>query len=240
MNVRFDNPTGSGNESLAAPVVIDGLTATGTNYSCTNSVSATPPSGSYTFQQTNVDATAYDNYCNAAGPIGSCPLPRDRVLTNYGGTGGWQPSLIGAGPHPDDLNAYWANHHTGTRPAELNTRYKIYMAETLGTAAFTSGSEALEPHLPACTRSTVGNADRRLIEVAIVDCNYWSINGASNTLPVITLVAEFFMTEPATSTTNPREPVLPSDAGRIYAELVTTYQLNDPNGAVYQIVQLAR
>jgi Flp pilus assembly protein TadG len=231
MNVRFDNPQAAGNESLAAPVVIDGLTATGNNYSCTNSVSATPVNGTNTFQQADVSATAYDNYCNAkvSGlPIGSCPLPRDRVLTNYGGTGGWQPSMIGNGPNSDDLDAYWANHHTGTRPTALDTRYKIYKAEVDGTAPFTSGSEGKEPHAPMCTNSTVGDADRRLIQAAIVDCNYWSIRGNSNSLPATTLVAQFFMTEPAKSD------------GSIYAEMVKTFQLNDPGGAVFQIIQLAR
>jgi Flp pilus assembly protein TadG len=232
MNVRFDNPTAAGNESLSAPVVIDGLKSNGgNNYLCANSVSATPVNGANTFQQTDADATAYGNYCNAKVgglPIGSCPLPRDRAFTNYGGTGGWQPALVGNGANTADLDAYWANHHTGTRPAEFDTRYKIYQAEAAGTAAFTAGSDAIEPHAPACSRSTVGDADRRLIQVAIVDCNYWSINGNSNSLPATTLVAQFFMTEPATAD------------GSMYAELIKTFQLNDPNGAVFQIIQLAR
>jgi Flp pilus assembly protein TadG len=246
MDVRFDNPqTNLPNGTLSAPIVIDGFSATGSGNNCSNSASATPTVSGLSFTQTDQDAANYDNYCNQSPIIGSCPLPRDRTFANLGGTGGWQPSLIGPGANSADLDAYWANHHTGTRPAALNTRYKIYQAEIdpagsgYAGAAFTGASDALEDHAPACSNSTVGPPERRLVTVAIVDCNYWSINGASNNLPITTLVAQFFMTEPATSSITVPS-VTPSQYGGIYGELVGTYSVNDPNGAVYQIVQLVR
>jgi hypothetical protein len=65
--------------------------------------------------------------------------------------------------------------------------------------------------------------------VAVVDCTYWGIQG-KKPLPVPTLIAQFFMTEPALSD------------GSIYGELIGTVTPNTSNGQslVHKIVQLAR
>ena len=238
MNVRFDSPIASGDESLSAPVVIDGFKSNGNNYNCNrvdpnqggSGVPATPAG----FAQTDTNPTAYDNACN--NNPGSCPLPRDRTFTNLStGNAAWSQVLMGNGPNLTDLQAYWTNHHSGNLPAGTTTRYQIYQQEVpvlqggLGTAPFTAKSDAAEPHGPQCTKSTLGNLSRRVINVAVVDCTYWGIQG-KKPLPVPTLVAQFFMTEPALSD------------GSIYGELIGTVTPNMSNGQslVHKIVQLAR
>jgi hypothetical protein len=236
MNVRFDNPFGSGDQSLSAPIVVDGLKTTNPNgNNCANDTATTPngtgAQAALTFKQTYdpttpTPYTKYDSYCNASPVIGSCPLPRDRTFTQAGGKA-WASVLVGSGPNTADLQAYWKNHHAGSLPAGMDTRYKIYSAEADGSAPFTAASDAKEPHAPACKKSTVSDADRRLIHVAIVDCDYWGTNGRKQ-LPITTLTAKFFMTEPA------------DVDGSIYAEMVGTSQINAEGSSIYQIVQLVR
>lgn len=241
MNVRFDNPI-NGVNNTAAPIVIDGYKSHGSGgYGCQNNIPSDsrgdPP------PQTDTNWLAYDAYCNTTPNLpGSCPLPRDRDLAPASSA---NPALTrqGTGANPTDLDAYWKNHHTGTRPAQLNTRYKIYECEADpsnaakcfgGSGTFTSQSDHAEPHAPQCQLSPVGNTSRRLIKVALVDCNYWGITGASQPLPIVTLMAEFFMTEPAETSSTP------SLDGRIYGELVRTYTVNSEGSGLYHIVQLVR
>ena len=245
MNVRFDSPIASGDESLSAPIVINGFNQGGgiNGYSCNRidpnqggtGVPATPTG----FQQSDSNATAYDNACN--NNPGSCPLPRDRVLTVVStGNAAWSQVIMGNGPNSTDLQAYWNNHHgTSTLPVGVNNRWTIYQCE-LGVGAFagvtgcgpwsTWPSDSAEPHGPVCKKSTVGNASRRLINVAVVDCNYWSIKGTSQPLPPSYMLAQFFMTEPALSD------------GSIYGELVGTIPAGNgnANSIQHRIVQLVR
>ena len=67
-----------------------------------------------------------------------------------------------------------------------------------------------------------------------MDCDYWGITGASQPLPIFTLMAEFFMTEPAETSQTP------SQDGRLYGELVRTYTVNSEGSGLYHIVQLVR
>jgi Flp pilus assembly protein TadG len=250
MNVRFDGPIASGDESLSAPIVIDGFTDNGGGFSCNRidpaqggtGTPATPCTGSNMptgcpsggFQQTDTNASAYDTACNSFP--GSCPLPRDRVLTTVStGNAAWSQVIIGKGANTADLQAYWNNHHSGafpTIPANTAPRYYLYQLEASGTAAFTKASDTAEPHGPVCKKSTLGDASRRLINVAVVDCNYWNIRGTSQPLPPSYLLAQFFMTEPALSD------------GSIYAELVGTVQAVQAGTAAgngpHPIVQLVR
>lgn len=245
MNVRFDNPV-SGLNNTAAPIVIDGFKVQSPGgYGCQSDQSATTgtSSGGYTFAQTDTNWQAYQSYCNQTSPqLGSCPLPRDRTLAAASSA---NPDLtrIGGGVALADLDAYWKNHHTGTRPIQLDTRYKIYLCEAdpanaqkcFGASGnFTSQSEAKEHSVPQCNVSTKGDVSRRLIKVAVVDCNYWGVTGASQPLPVTTLAAEFFMTEPAETSQTP------SLDGRIYAELIRTYTINSEGSGLYHIVQLVK
>jgi hypothetical protein len=120
-------------------------------------------------------------------------------------------------------------------PAGVTTRYQIYQQEALGTAPFTAASDLAEPHHPTCASSTMGPASRRLINVGIVDCSYWGINGKKD-LPPTTLYAQFFMTEPALQN------------GSIFGEFVGAFGVasnspstaNQPGNAIHQVVQLVR
>lgn len=109
----------------------------------------------------------------------------------------------------------------------MTTRWQLYQQEVpvadggLGTATFTAASDAAEPHGPACTNSTVGTGTaalaRRVLNVAVVDCTYWGMTGHSVPVPATTLIAQFFMTEPAL------------DNGSLFAEYIGCYSLSPVN-----------
>jgi hypothetical protein len=304
MNVRFDSPIGNNppDESLSAPIVIDGFQSSGNNFSCNrldpniegpqsspgNGVPATPcapnnwnancatllPSFNSTtnpflLPQTNATNTVstntgpqtayqvYDTLCgNPASYPGSCPLPRDRSFTNVAinNNSPWGLFQQGGGPNVTDLNAYWNNHHGSNWPTDPITglpitRYQAYLQEASGTATFTAASDAAEPHGPTCQKSSTGNASRRVINVAVVDCQYWGIQG-QKALPATTLIAQFFMTEPAV-TAGPTWVAAgsPSGGGVILSEYIgssTTGNSNclaNPSSlscALHKIVQLVR
>jgi Flp pilus assembly protein TadG len=285
MNVRFDSPFGSGDDSLSAPIVIDGFRSAGGSGSnklggnncnrldpgttwdsatgpcpngancngipvvpCFNATNfggsnrATGGCGTTTFTQTDASATAYQNYqtaCNLAstdGGYGSCPMPRDRTFTNN----------VGNGLNTTDLQAYWKNHHgTSSLPTGVNSRWTAYQCELgVGSFAGVSGcgpwttwtSDSAEPHGPVCTNSTVptgatAQASRRILNVAVVDCSYWGITG-NKPLPTSSLIAQFFMTEPAGQGTT-----TPSSNGMIHAEYVgcwTNNPASDPSGNCFR------
>ena len=219
MNVRFDSPMGTGDESLSAPIVIDGFKSNGNNFNCNRvdpnqggtAQSVTPKAP---LAPSNFDPNNYSATCNSTtSTIFSCPLPRDRTLTNT--------NNIGTGPDLTDLQAYWSNHHSRGLPSSLRTRFQIYQQEVpvsqggLGMALFTAASQRAEPSGPLCTNSTIGNLSRRVINVAVVDCSYWGIQGHKS-LPPTTLLAQFFMTEPA------------SGDGSIYGEYIGCFSAS-PN-----------
>jgi len=249
-NVRFDtyvsNPKDVDNTS--APIVIDGW-APSSGAKCANDVNTTSvKSGStttYPFKQADADNGAtYTSYCNSTNK-GSCPLPRDRTYTMFTDDKAFKLSGQGGGVHIDDLKAYWANHHSGTLPASFKTRYDVYSCEAkeaLKTGdcpegKFTAASEARESSAPKCT--TKGTADRRLLNVAIVDCGYWGVTGSSTPLPPFTLLAQFFMTERGLSTVAlDGTSIANGDQGKVYAELVNTFPPNSEGSGLYQIVQL--
>ena len=246
MNVRFDKPYSSGYK--AAPITIDGWKNGPGNGNCNNPNSEnSTPSGA--FAQTNVDPAKYKSYCES-NLNRSCPLPRDRNLVLPGAS--WSnPDLppMGTGPVMDDLKAYWKNHH-GTSVSypqvggeDAKTRYDLYKAEVAarvaGTANFFTANTSGENVGPVCVPEAVGDVSRRLINVAVVDCDYWGIKGGSEDLPIISVTARFFMTEPATDTwTDPS--INPSISGRIYAEYVDSATVNQEGGSVFQIVELVK
>ena len=140
MNVRFDSPIASGDQSLSAPVVIDGFTSSGSGFNCNRYAPSQGGSGQPTPAGSGPDWSQYTdasgvpaNYSTLCStPSTSCPLPRDRTITNN----------MGNGVNAADLQAYWQNHHSGSLPAGATTRYQIYQQEVAGTAAFTAASEA--------------------------------------------------------------------------------------------------
>lgn len=243
INVRFDSPIGTGDLSLMAPLPIDGLTAGTFGGDCISKVSATPntSTGIAFSQPASATDSSYANYCKAT-TNGSCPFPRDRSFTTVTRTtatsNNWKSMQIGSGPNPLDLDAYWKNHHGGTIitggtiDPDRNTRWKIYNYELNNPVTWLTSS--VEPTVKACSSSTTTTDPyRRVFNVGIVDCKYWSINGASDKIPIATLVAKFFVTEPAV-----RSPV--AEQGKTYGELIDTYSVNSPGGIVYQNVQLVR
>lgn len=247
MNVRFDiglkaeNPHRSTGLEVAAPIVIKGWSPRGG--SCDNQVSATPDAGlNCKFPAANPSGAAYRDYCNAtytqwvpdtklnpacsaltggSKRIGSCPLPRDDTLIErQAKRTSWKSFVMGTGPNPDDLKAYWKNQHgsypwpwaAGDRP----TRYDVYLKELELMDGGFFRSDSLEDPTPTCMAT--GEASRRIINVAIVDCDYWEIQGNSNPLPAVTTVARFFMTEKA------------NDEGEVYAEYIDSYEASSVGG----------
>ena len=170
--------------------------------------------------------------CNQQNDVSaqSLPLPQDRSFTpptmSQGG------SQQGSGPALADLQAYWSNHHPGSLPVGVTTRWQLYQLEVAGTGnAGIWKTDAVEPHGPVCAPTSTEvlpefDANRRLIKVAVVDCLYWGVHGnAVNEIP-ITHYADFFL-------------IRPSD-GNIYTEYVGKNQINGLNSLLRRIVQLVR
>lgn len=245
MNVRFDTPVNKTNvDPISAPIVISGFQVSGGlgTWSC-GRTSDTNSSASYS--QTNpctnigggdgndcllnqtVASGKYVSYCTST-TTGSCPLPRDRQFQKLGVGGTWGSMVKGSGANAADLDAYWANHHDGGRPTDLDTRWKIYQAEVSGAAPFKLTQDGREYSTPRCQKALPAyGVDRRLINVAVVDCTYYGMKGRS-TLPTTTVVAKFFMTEPALSD------------GTIYGELVNVLKANDMDSPVRHLVRLVK
>jgi Flp pilus assembly protein TadG len=257
MNVRFDSPVGSGDESVSAPIVIAGFQpggGSGSNHlngnNCQHYGNGYNGGGASEISGPNSVTPVYPpgfdptNYSCPSGTGFSCPLPRDTTFTNVStGNAAWSPILIGSGisdlTFQANLLAYWKNHHGGTSlPAGVNSRWTAYQCEA-GAGAFVGvagcppswQTDSVEPHAPgtspnpgpgSCTNSTTGDYTRRVISVAIVDCTYWGITGHSTPIPAATLIAQFFMTEPAL------------DDGSIFAEYMgcVSSNPNDPRGCV--------
>jgi len=238
MNTRFGVRWSSGTAE-SAPIVLDGYKKnTGAN--CSNDVD-NRPLGSNFKQADAVGTPTYKTICE--NPVyfnsKSCPLPRDRTMTTSGHA--WSALSKGNGPELADLQAYWKNQHgtLSTYPTGATTRYELYLAEVKALTNPPSGwlwntSENYQANCPSSTPTST-DPTRRIINVAIVDCDYWSINGASDPLPIVTETAQFFMTEAATDQFNGSNP---SARGAIYAEFVNSYSVNEEGGSIFQIVQL--
>lgn len=173
--------------------------------------------------------------------VGSCPLPRDRDLGADGKS--WFSVRQGSGPKLEDLEAYWSNHHTAAYPAGVTTRYGLYMKEVAnldkpGYFDAVGLPNSTEPPADACEASSVGDASRRLINVAIVDCGHWSLSGASTRLPIFTKYAQFFLTEPATD--NYTGATGAGEQGKMYVEFVKSYDVNEEGGAIFQQIDLVK
>ena len=226
INVRFDQPAGSsGDASTSAPIIIDGLSPTGGGgNNCNNPGSVTPPG--FAQSDSGSAVATYDTPCTSGS--GSCPLPRDRSFVTTGSAN------IGTGATLADLQAYWTNHHPGTLPTGVTTRYQIYQLEVAGTGnAGTWKTDIVEPHGPMCSAVT-GNASRRIISAAIIDCVYWGVKGSSVSNIPTNFYGDFFITEPSPG------PGSGTNAGTIYTELIATHKANTPGSALYRNVQLVR
>jgi hypothetical protein len=214
INVRFDQqPSGttSGLDLTPAPIVIDGISP---DNKCTTWASVNPDD----FVN---PGPPFD--CLGGEPSGSCPLPRDTSFTTKGGT------EIGPGPSSTlaNLNTYWQNHHGLNWPTAGGTpitRFQAYLQEVRMTGWLTDG---VERHGPQCSRAPVGDSNRRLINVAVVDCHYWTSSGGTVDNIPFNRYAQFFLTEP-------------SPDGTVYAEFVQTITAKTQNSTIHKIVQLVR
>ena len=71
-----------------------------------------------------------------------------------------------------------------------------------------------------------------------MDCEHWDLAGASRRLPAFTKSAQFFLTEPATDTHTGAKGA--SEKGKMYAEFVKSYDVNEDGGAIFQHVELVK
>jgi hypothetical protein len=175
-------------------------------------------------------ANAWCNATPASTQGNGMGLPRDNCFasgscsnSNRVGDGSW-----------DRKTYYDVNHapapYTAALPSALAslTRYQTYLAEVNGTNGLAvpdpnpATGSTLENGAPQCHKS--GARNRRLINIAVVNCNETNINGKTNTRPVSYF--QGFMTEPA----NPD----------FYFEVVQTYSFTDPNGPIHSNVRLVR
>ena len=202
INVRFDQqPNGNttGLDQTPAPIKIDGTSPIGGGHPA--------------------------NSCRSPGGVSaqSLPLPSDTFNAPIGST-----SSSSGPPSTASLTAYWTNHHPGTLPAGITTRYQIYQLEVAGTGnAGIWNTDAVEPHGPQCAPVSAGDVNRRIESVAVVDCQFWNVRGnAVNNIPINTYL-DFFLSQP-------------SD-GKIYAEYVQTRSIGAGNATGLHLnVQLVR
>lgn len=199
INTRFDHRiTGntSGMDLSPAPNVIDGV----------STVLQGGGSGS----------------CNETDLAGVGRMPRDATMT------GWSGVDIGDGPTLTDLQNYWDYHYSSAMPAlSANTRYEVYRKELNldgdGAPAKRAGTESAVP-LCRPTPSTSGYK-RRIISVALVDCQHWAVRGNAVNNIRATKYADFFITEST-----------PTD-GSIYTEFVQ-HVTPESNSNIHRIIQL--
>src|SRR5207248_2709412 len=108
--------------------------------------------------------------CNRLNDVSatSVPLPSATFNPPVGST-----SSSSGAPSTASLSAYWTNHHPGTLPAGVTTRYQIYQQEVAGTGnAGVWLTDATEPHGPQCAPTSTEvapefAASRRIMSVAL-------------------------------------------------------------------------
>lgn len=211
INVRFDQqPNGQGQltglDQTPAPITIDGQNP------------PTNPSG---------NRNCNPSQLNDVSGV-SLPLPDDVLGAPTGSV------ASSSGPPPvGSLTSYWSNHHPGTMPGGYTTRWQIYQDEVgaIGNAA-TWTTDTTEPHGPVCAPTNLESgpkytAQRRIMSLAVVDCQFWGVGGNKvNNIPINSYL-DFFLTKP-------------SD-GNIYAEYVGAHSLGAGNATgLRMVVQLVR
>ncbi|MDH6234633.1 Flp pilus assembly protein TadG [Mesorhizobium soli] len=202
INVRFDQQPGPGQQDgldlTPGPVVIDGMAPKNKNNPCG--------------PQQDLGATAR--------------MPQDTGMQQVG------TLLVGTQrPTVAAKNAYWQYHHNTNWPANLTTRYEAYLSEIELMKSGTWGKpNPPEPPAPSCAPANVlnkGDAARRIISVAIVDCQKQGVHGNAVSNVRSDKYAEFFLTEPASG-------------GTIYTEFVRMLTPDNDDGKLHRIVQLYR
>lgn len=226
-NDGFLCPPGSGNcgakvlgdflasASAGNPAVVTSCTVNGPQTDIT-----TKP-GNSVGQVKQID-TRMDDGSNAASPpsVNVTEYPRDSVFTATGiGNGVWNPTAPGG---------YWPTNHSGIAfpptgmakegPGGVPTRYDVYNWENDTN------------HIPDKPHNTPAGTDanRRLLDVAIVNCKDESTNGRSDIM-----AAEYFQGFMTEKFKNDKE---------VYLEVVKQLPTSGPtsNGLVHSNVRLVR
>jgi Flp pilus assembly protein TadG len=160
----------------------------------------------------------------------SARFPLDTSWTNYGNLQIGNGAMI----FP---NSYWQYHHGANWPSDLLSagqanRYLAYQRELTMNPTVLPGTESA---IPVCNATTPeSTAQRRIISVAVVDCQANKVKGNSNVNIPSTSYIDFFITQPSLNYSNLQ------NNGEVWAEFV---KLNTPQSAdsrLHQIVQLYR
>jgi hypothetical protein len=140
---------------------------------------------------------------------------------------------VGTTMDTSDANNYWQYHHGSNWPATLTTRYAAYQLERgqTGTPPAFVNVPPRESPAPSCAPLAVRNAgddSRRILSVAIVNCQAQGVQGNTNTSVMTNKYADFFLTKPV------------GQDGVIWAEFVRFLTPTTPGTKLRQIVQLVR
>ncbi|MEM9048587.1 MAG: pilus assembly protein TadG-related protein [Pseudomonadota bacterium] len=93
----------------------------------------------------------------------------------------------------ENLDVYWSLVHGGALPAGLQTRYDVYMYE-IENGLTAVGRENQPGYAgPSCNVSAPPEANRRRLEVAMIDCN--ALSGTEQTDVTVAQYAEVFLSE---------------------------------------------
>jgi hypothetical protein len=229
LNVRFDMPVNgnqTGLDTKPAPNIIRGLYQQ--NCGSNPKYCATP--------------FGRGNQCSGINP--TVPMPEDlntQITGNmFRGTG------VGAGPTSGPgsgslnvaaANLYWLTHYGSNWPTELNVagqanRYRAYLREAgldVGFSAPTLTQLPPEQTTPLCTTPGSTDPERRIINVAIVNCNGQNVHGNSPIALRPTAYAKMFLFRPSWDYSN-----MNANSGDVWGELVDVipidHTLAPPNG----------
>jgi len=155
-------------------------------------------------------------------------LPRDTAFTDVGTTeiGTQRPSTA-------DLNAYWQYHHGSDWPLDSTTsapmtRYQAYLQEIgMEEEDWLADTEKSVPFCAPANLLDKGTAERRILDVVIVDCTSQDVHGNATTNVRSNKYAEFFVTEPSSN-------------GTVYTEFERFLTVDDDDSKLHKIVQLYR
>jgi hypothetical protein len=201
LNVRFDMPVNgnqTGLDTTTAPNIIRGLyqqnCGSNPKYNCTTTFSG--PGSS----------------CSPLPPNATVPMPEDANLTIVGnmfkgdGTLNFADDGL-ATKTPYSPNDYWNRHYGANWPSDLRAagqanRYLAYRRE-LGLDGQTAPTPVappggvVEPRDPVCNVPPTSDPERRIINVAIVNCIEQDVHGNSNITVRPTAYAKMFLFRPS-------------------------------------------
>lgn len=141
--------------------------------------------------------------CNTfADPAQAMKLPRDPCFSNNSCTGG---DRFGNGVSAADLSSYWTFNHGTALPAGLTTRYSVYRYEIdnnlIPDPDQTTGATQENGSSPQCYNGGAApsdDPDRRIIYLAVVNCQAYNIRGNASGFRAAYMM-KTFLTEPVTN-----------------------------------------